>query len=497
MKNHCDSHKRTFPICSGFSTLNSQFAMSLCLCASVVVFLAASALARPNIVFIYTDDQAPWALGLSGNEQAHTPHMDRLFKGGAYLVNSFTTTPVCSPSRASLMTSRYGTEVGITDWIHPRDEPELGLDPNYITWPEVLHAAGYKTALIGKWHLGVPDEFSPTNNGFDKFVGFREGGTKVKDPTLEVDGKPQQMEGLTVDILADHAIQFIRDNRAAPFLLCWHTRAPHSPWKPVRDEDWSPYAGLDPIIPNPDYPDLDVGKVEDVMMQYLASTTGVDRNVGRLLDTLEELELAHNTVVIFTSDHGYNVGHNGIWHKGNGHWITKSVRDYKWNDPRKQRPNQFDRSLRVPPAARWPGVIQPGTVVTKTVSNLDWYPTIVAMAEAKRPAEMKISGPEIAPQLQSEDAQWDNDFYAQFSQHHYIETHMRSYRTPEWKLIRDFLREGKDELYDLKSDPEETTNLIASDDLRALSAKRELNAKLLAKMKEIDDRVFEGKEALH
>ncbi len=109
---------------------------------------------RPNIVFVYTDDQAPWAVGISGNSQIRTPHMDRLFREGAYLVNAFTTTPVCSPSRAGLMTSRYGSELGITEWINPRREPELGLDPATRTFPEVLAENGYINGLVGKWHLG-------------------------------------------------------------------------------------------------------------------------------------------------------------------------------------------------------------------------------------------------------------------------------------------------------------------------------------------------------
>src|SRR5690606_19374151 len=129
---------------------------------------------------------------LSGGRFAHpdarTPNLDRLAREGAYLPAAFTVTPVCSPSRAELLTGRYGSEVGITEWIHPRREPELGLDPAAVTWPEVLRAAGYATGLIGKWHLGVPERYHPTRAGYDEFMGFREGGTTVVDPELESNG---------------------------------------------------------------------------------------------------------------------------------------------------------------------------------------------------------------------------------------------------------------------------------------------------------------------
>jgi arylsulfatase A-like enzyme len=113
---------------------------------------------RPNIVFLYTDDQARWAMGAYGNPDIRTPHLDRLARRGAIFRNAFTVTPVCSPSRAALMTSRYPSELGIADWIRPQNEPDLGLAPSAITWPELLKGFGYRTMLAGKWHLGTRDE---------------------------------------------------------------------------------------------------------------------------------------------------------------------------------------------------------------------------------------------------------------------------------------------------------------------------------------------------
>ncbi len=466
-----------------------------CLSALALTLLVAGptlvAAERPNIVFVYTDDQAPTAVGFVGNEDLKTPHMDRLFREGAYLANSFVTTPVCSPARATLMTSRYGTELGILDWINPRTEPTLGLDPQTVTWPELLSEAGYTNGLVGKWHLGTEDRFHPTRTGFDYFMGFRGGGTTPNNPVLEIDGQNRRFEGFTADILTDHALDFIRRNQKGPFLLCLHFRAPHARWLPVRDEDWAPYEHLDPTIPNPDFPKLDVAKIKRMTREYYASVSSVDRNLGRLLDELDKLKLTDNTLVIFTSDHGYNLGHNGVWYKGNAQWQLTELPPQKWpHIPPKQRPNLFDQSLRVPTAVRWPAAIKPGTVITETVSSLDWYPTLLAVAGVELPAGLLIRGHSFLPLLRGEKVDWNNDLYAEYSMKHGAQTHMRAYRTTKWKLMQDFNNEGRAELYNLENDPAETTNLIDSEDPEAQRVKQLLSAKILEKMREINDPVL-------
>ncbi len=460
----------------------------------LVVSLAASvvlAAEPPNVIFVLTDDQAPWAFTGAGNPQAHTPNMDRLARQGATFANFFVTTPVCSPSRAGLVASRYGTELGITDWLcprqtpHVRDESELGLDPSIVTWPAVLSARGYATALIGKWHLGIKDRYHPTKFGYGRFAGFRRGGNKPKDPILEIDGREAKCEGLLTDILTDHAITFLRENAKKRFLLSLHYRAPHTPWLPVADEDWAPFEDLDARIPNPNFPDLDIPRLKKMMRQYLASTAGVDRNLGRLMSVLDELNLTNSTVLIYTSDHGYNMGHNGIWHKGNGHRILKALRGIPGWDARVARPNMYDNSIRVPTLVRWPGVVRPGTTIAETISNLDWYPTLAAIAGAEVPKGQVVRGRSFLPLIRGESVKWDNDLYGEYSQHHYTEAHLRMYRTPEWKLIRDFKNAGKDELYHLAKDPAENHNLI--NDQAHEQTRKALESKLLAKMKEAGD----------
>lgn len=472
----------------------------LALCGVLFGFTATAA-KRPNVLFVMTDDQAPWAVGVAGHPLAKTPHMDALFKSGAYLPNSFTVTPVCSPSRASLFTSRYGTELGITDWIKPYQswEPlkgiggtEWGLDPKSIVWPRLMQKAGYDTALIGKWHLGQPNYYHPTKFGFRYFMGHRHGGWATVDPVMEKGRRDMGFKGLTADILADEVITFLEKKRNKPFLCCWFTRAPHTRWLPVSEDDAAPYVNMtdeDTPVPHPDYPNLDTKRVKRMTREYFSSVRSVDRNLGRIMQTLKDQGLDEDTIVIFSSDHGYNMGHNGIWHKGNGHWVVKPFPEVtNPNVPRGQRPNMYDTSIKVPTAVRWPGVIKPGTVINETTSNLDWFPTICKMVGVKIPDEATIRGRDLSPLLKGRKvAGWNNDFYGEYSTLHQSQTHMRCWRTSEFKLVRDYLNPKRDEFYDLRKDPDETTNLIGTRDKQLRKVIAEFDSNIRAKMKSVGD----------
>ena len=448
--------------------------------------------ARPNIVFILTDDQAPTAAGFTGNRQLPTPNIDRIAREGAILTGAFVTTPVCSPSRAGLVSSRYSSELGILDWIHPREETEHGLDTELVTWMQLLQQAGYRTGLFGKWHLGTADRFHPTRRGYDEFVGFRDGGRPPKDAVLEIEGKDVKTEGFIVDVVTDHALEFLKRSAERPFLLSLHYREPHSAWLPTRDEDWLPFKDLDPTLPEPGFPNLKVRKVKRMTREYYASITSVERNVGRVLDLLDRLGIADNTIVVFTSDHGYHTGHHGLWFKGNAHWQTDPLPPKRWkNISRNRRPNLYDQALRVPTAVRWPAGIEAGSKVSETISNLDWYPTLLAMAGVKLPESIKIRGRNAWPLLEGKSLDWDNDLYAEYSMRHGAKVDMRTWRTPRWKLVLDFANAGRDELYDLANDPQEATNLIESTDPAVQQARKKLEAKIRGKMRQLDDPALE------
>jgi choline-sulfatase len=468
-----------------------MFLAFLAFLVSCETHLIAAAPARPNIVFIYTDDQAPRAVAAAGDKRFITPHIDSIFHQGAHLTNAFVTTPVCSPSRLGLISSRYGSELGVTDWINPRAEQSLGLAEKTSTWPRLLAEAGYRTALVGKWHLGTKDRYHPTRFGYHEFMGIRTGGCPPKGARLEMlDGTVKQVDGYTCDVFTDHALDFIRrqHTRPHPFAISLHFRAPHAAWLPVRPEDWAPFKDLDPEIPKTIYDDIDVPKVKRWTREYLAAVKSVDRNVGRLLALLDELKLAGQTVVIFTSDHGYNLGDHGTWFKGNAHWVRKPLPPRKWkNIPPRRRPNMWDTSLKVPCAIRWPGVIKPGTRLTQTISNLDWFPTLLAMAQVKLPPSITIRGRDFTPLLAGRVVPWNNDLYAEYSMHHGATTHMRAWRTPRWKYMQDFASPGREELYDLTRDPGENRNLAASTRPEHVRIKKQLAQKILKRMTLLKD----------
>jgi uncharacterized sulfatase len=442
---------------------------------------------RPNIVFILADDLSPTAVGFAGNTQVRTPHIDRIAREGAVLAQAFVTTPVCSPSRAGLAASRYSSELGILDWINPRQEPELGLDPSLTTWMQQLQHAGYRTGLFGKWHLGTADRFHPTRRGYDEFVGFRDGGRPPRDAVLEIDGKDVKTEGFIVDVVTNHALEFLERNANQPFLLSLHYREPHSAWLPTREEDWLPYRDLDVLLPEPEFPLLDVKKVKRMTREYYASIASVDRNVGRVLEAIDRLGIAENTIVVFTSDHGYHTGHHGLWFKGNAHWETTELPQKRWPKiARERRPNLYDQALRVPAAVRWPERIRAGMIVPQVISNLDWYPTLLAMAGVEMP-EATVRGRNAWPMLRGLRIAWDNDLYLEYSMRHGSTTDMRGYRTPDWKLMIDFANQDRAELYNLRNDPGEHHNLIDSDEPAAQAARATLTAKIHERMKLLSD----------
>ncbi len=447
---------------------------------------------RPNVIFLLCDDMAPWAFSAE-NPDARTPNLDRLCREGIRLNRYFSSSAVCSPARASLLTGLYNTETGVPDIL---GEDDTGLEADKPSFAKEFANAGYSTALFGKWHLGHQDRQHPTKHGYQTFKGFRIGAVTSRDPVVEIDGVEQRVEGYTSDILTDFALDFIGQQvlSGQPFLTSVHYWAPHAnqgvltendrTWHPLSEEDWKHFENLDPEVPNPDYPKLDIHRVKRMTREYLASVHSVDRNIGRVLTKLEDMGIADDTIIVFSSDNGFNIGHNGIWHKGNGWWIL--------TDNRGNRPNLYDNSLRVPCMIRWPGKLPSGQVNSRVINSIDWYPTLMQMCGLGNPSDARVHGRNFLPLLQGKSIDWDDDLFAQYSMWDWNQggAQLRAYRTLEWKIVVDFKHIVEDELYDVKNDPEEHRNLWNDPSPAVQEAKTTLLRKLKDRMRIINDPLF-------
>ena len=214
---------------------------------------------------------------------------------------------------------------------------------------------------------------------------------------------------------------------------------------------------------------------------YYASVHSVDRNLGRLLEILDQLGLRENTIILFTSDHGYMIGHHGLWHKGNATWLVEGRE-------KERRPNMFDHALQVPLLVRWPGVVKPNTEVKELVSNIDTFQSVLGMLEVPPPRNYREHGMDFSTLLRPRGPKlpWRTEVFAQYDPHNGLDAAMRSIRTERWHLVRQYKKNGQpDELFDLENDPEERRNLY---DVAVLGATRdELQMKLTAWMRSIDD----------
>jgi arylsulfatase A-like enzyme len=385
---------------------------------------------RPNVLVVICDDVGYGDLGAHGNDDVRTPNLDSLY-GDAARLTRFYGGPVCSPSRASLLTGRYSYRTGVVDtWLG-----RSMMHPDETTLADRLGEAGYRTGIFGKWHLGDEYPLRPTDQGFDETLVHRGGGigqpgdfpgNEYTDPTLVQNGDPVETEGYCTDVYGDAAEQFVRECAGEdPFFAYVGTNAPHVPLQ-VPEEYVEPYRGM--------------GLDESVARVY-AMVENVDENVGRLLDALEDAGEAENTVVVFTSDHGpqhvadgprrYNAGLRGC--KG---------------DP-------YEGGIRVPFLVRWPEGVESGDRDTPA-HFVDVLPTVLdAVGE---PAGEAIDGESILPLLTDGTPPADRTLFVQW--HRGDEPVM--YRNsavvgPEYKLVN-----GR-ELYDIGSDPGEQRDLAAEE----------------------------------
>lgn len=433
---------------------------------------------KPNFLFILVDDMGYKDLGCYGSTFYESPNVDKLASEGALFTNGYAACPVCSPTRASIMTGKYPARLNITDWIPGRQsyintdydkmlsKPfELALPLEEKTIAEALKENGYETFFVGKWHIGETEEFWPQHQGFDTNIGgwakgYPRGGyfAPYKNPMLE-DGP--EGEFLT-DRLGDECVKFLesRDNNK-PFLMYLSFYTVHNPQqgKPEVIEHFKQKAktmGIDQIDPFvTDLPWINTNEAQGEWKErfvqsnpvYASMVYSMDENVGKVMKKLEELGLDDNTVVIFTSDNG------GLSTAESSPTSNLPLRAGKgW---------LYEGGIREPMIIRWPGHVQPGTVIHEPASSTDYYPTILDMAGIAPMPEQHIDGVSLVPLLKRE-AETFNRKSLFWHYPHYSNQGDKpggAVRMGDYKLIKRY-EDGSFELYNLTKDIGETRNLI-------------------------------------
>ncbi len=368
---------------------------------------------RPNIVVILADDLGWGDLGAFGNPDTRTPHLDALADSGVVLTQHYSASAVCAPARAGLLTGRYPHRTGAIDTLEGRGLDRLALDET--TLADALKAAGYATGLVGKWHLGALDPaYHPNRRGFDEFVGFRGGWQDYFDWNLDVNGSRRRRDGrYLTDVFSDEAIAFIERHAAEPFFLHVAYNAPHTPLQ-VPDEDAAPFR--------------ETGKFHEAVCRLYGMITRMDAGVGRILETLDRLGIAKNTLILFTSDNGPQFGSElgpGSLRRFNGHFNG-------------QKGTVYEGGLRVPAIVRWPaGLPGDGCGVSDLVHFTDWLPTLLAVAGEPSPSGgLPRDGQNALPLLRGERGQTNSVRFWQWNRYTPIATSNAAMRDGPWKLVR-------------------------------------------------------------
>jgi len=400
---------------------------------------------KPNIVFIFIDDMGWTGTSYTGSGYYETPRIDKLSEQGMVFTNAYTCAANCAPTRACLMSGQYTPRHGVyTVGSSARGSSAdrrliptpntTSLTKDVVTIADSLRAAGYKTACIGKWHLGTGAQYLPDARGFDYVIA---NGDIPADPTVD----PKR-----VSAFSDHCITFMEANKDKPFFLYMSHHAVHTP-------NESTAALTAKYEAKPEWH----GQNHAV---YAGMTEHTDVGIGRVLDKIDDLGLRDNTLVIFYCDNGGSGGQTSNW----------PLRGYKGMF--------YEGGIRVPMCARWPGVIKPGTTCDEPVITVDFYPTFLELAQGKKPAGQILDGLSIVPLLYGAKTlnryalYWHFPAYLQGNHEGSRDNIFRTrpvgtIRKGKWKLLQYFeeLEFGETpelpelELYDLEADMAETTNL--------------------------------------
>ena len=380
--------------------------------------------ARPNVIVILADDLGCGDLSLY-NGWIKTPRIDRMAQEGLTFTDFHSNSSVCSPTRTAFLTGRYQQRVGIVDVIVGKNEPNTGIPPATPTLARVFQESGYATALFGKWHCGYEPKFNPRHLGFDEFVGFLHGGGGYHSPNFWRDGlQPLSLQGYSTDIITDRSLDFIRRHQDNPFFLYVAHQAVHNPYQ-TRDD-----------TPDKREPGWNQNAVNDVNRpRYKKIVEDLDQSVGRILDTVSELGLARDTLVFFWSDNG-DVR------------MSPAERPYRGG-----KFSHYEGGHRVPAVAWWPGRIKAGTKSDALLAGFDLFPTLTDLAGISKDNPTNLDGISAKDHFLHQQAMAARDIF--FGYEPKLGTAMRH---GDWKMI---IKGDDIQLYDLKNDRKETTNVAA------------------------------------
>ncbi len=420
---------------------------------------------KTNIVSILADDLGMWGIGCYGNREIDTPSIDRLAARGVRFDNYFCASPVCSPARASLLTGRIPSQHGVHDWLADGNFGENAFE--YLEgmrgYTEVLAENGYTCGLSGKWHLG--DSFNPQKRFSFWYAHARGGGPYFGAPMIR-EGEMYEESDYVTDAITREALSFIDTQHSAgsPFYLSVHYTAPHSPWIDNHPTDIVDYYDDCPFESCPDEPyhpwfvsglrdmldelEKELGHARarrEILKGYFAAVTAMDSGIGRILERLEELGIIDNTLVVFSSDNGMNMGHHGFYGKGNGTYPQ----------------NMYENSVKVPMIVSHPGWVPEHSVFDALVSAYDFAPTLLDYLGLSNPDAGDLPGSSFAGELLS-DRRTKSDAEESGSEQVVVFDEygpVRMIRNERYKLVRRYYY-GPDELYDLREDPDERRNLI-------------------------------------
>ena len=373
---------------------------------------------RPNVLLILTDDQGWGDITSHGNEMLDTPTLDALAASGARFERFFVS-PLCAPTRAALLTGRYSLRSG----VHGVTRGHETMRAEEVTIAELFHDAGYETGCFGKWHNGRHYPNHPNGQGFDEFFGFCGGHwNNYFDTTLERNGEPVETQGFITDVLTDAAITFIRQHKQDPFFCYVPFNAPHFP----------------PQVPDAYFDKYKARGCDNELATVFGMVENIDDNVARLLKTLDELQLAQNTIVLFLTDNGPNTNrYNG--------------------DLKGRKGSVHEGGVRVPFFIRWPGKIEAGRVVEPIAAHIDLLPTLCDLCEVEVPQSLILDGESLAPLLRSSRESLPERMLFTFKDTKPVpDGKQGGVRTNRYRAVRE---KGAWELYDMRSDPGQERNV--------------------------------------